>query len=431
MKSLFRFFLIFQIFQFSLISGGACYAAEFCLDLLLAGRSDAEKRYMRDFRRLVEWSGGVVTDGVFVEKPGVRLLAVTRWNHTVPAALEWEATSVTFLVAGSSIETTIELLSHGPEVARLTTSKTSAMDFPMFRIQGDEASRELQKKYLLKTLAFSRELDGKGEFFNRLHSGAKSTVLTVTMKLASLHHVFFGRLPKDGNEEEVREIFREMSRILKEKYPQWILPVETYEHLGPRGRLAPAPATLQKEQGLSTVGTSSPVPVLSNEIEILGQTEVSEGASKLFTDLRVDSHLPLSDQLSEFRARLTYLAFPEAANTTDAEKGVRFLRKMVHENSHLSVIAAHAVTVQVSNATPQLETELSAYGVSAQRTGDRLVFSLDLRQAYRFFSKVFHRSTSPSKAMVAFSEALCMKMQGLFPSAIVSPGEFRGSEGGI
>ncbi len=43
---------------------------------------------------------------------------------------------VTFLISGVSVETSLELIAHKEaSVARLTSSKTNAMNLPLFRVQ--------------------------------------------------------------------------------------------------------------------------------------------------------------------------------------------------------------------------------------------------------------------------------------------------------
>jgi hypothetical protein len=58
-------------------------------------------------------------------------------------------------LAGISLETSLELIAHSEaRVARLTSSKTSAMSHPLFRIQAKtEPEKQTQKQYIQNILA--------------------------------------------------------------------------------------------------------------------------------------------------------------------------------------------------------------------------------------------------------------------------------------
>ncbi len=50
--------------------------------------------------------------------------------------------NATFLLAGLSLETSLEFIAHSEaRVARLTSSKTAAMSSPLFRLQGRYATK--------------------------------------------------------------------------------------------------------------------------------------------------------------------------------------------------------------------------------------------------------------------------------------------------
>jgi hypothetical protein len=148
------------------------------------------------------------------------------------------ATSGTFLLAGIALETSMELIAHGEaKVARLTSSKTRAMNEPLYRLLGSAEERELQRTFIRAFLELRSQfeedcqpratLEGN-EFFNLLNLGCKATALTYTMSLKDYHKLFIGRLPEAGNEHEVRDICARMCRILHERYPLVIRSPEEY-----------------------------------------------------------------------------------------------------------------------------------------------------------------------------------------------------------
>ncbi len=163
--------------------------------------------------RLVEVAGGVVEDGVFVRKPGVCLLA----DNTSTSAASFH----TFFIAGVSVETSMELIAHREaKVARLTTSKTKAMDQPLYRITDDQP--RWQKECHRRAMAANRYLDRHftRETRNMLHPGTKATALCYTMMLTDFHKLFLGRAPVEGNETEVREVIQQMHAALYALYPK-------------------------------------------------------------------------------------------------------------------------------------------------------------------------------------------------------------------
>jgi hypothetical protein len=140
-------------------------------------------------------------------------------------------TSVTFLLAGISVETSMELLAHHEaRVARVTTSNTKAMDRPLFRLQGDRITRDRQKEAILALLAVRHPLvaNSEREFYNINNPGSKVTAITFTMTLKDYHTLFIGRLPLAGNETEVREVCGLMCNRLAAAYPLVIRPRESY-----------------------------------------------------------------------------------------------------------------------------------------------------------------------------------------------------------
>ena len=134
---------------------------------------------------------------------------------------------VTFLICGISDETITELISHTEaKVARLTTSKTKAKSNTLYRIQGTEQQKHIQKQFILQylsirnTFKYSTNVEYLGtELFNINNLGSKCGALTYTMNLKDFHKLFIGRLHPSGNETEMIEICTIMCSQLHTLYP--------------------------------------------------------------------------------------------------------------------------------------------------------------------------------------------------------------------
>eukprot|EP01119_Soliformovum_irregulare_P018038 TRINITY_DN5466_c0_g1_i2.p1 TRINITY_DN5466_c0_g1~~TRINITY_DN5466_c0_g1_i2.p1 ORF type:complete len:1067 (+),score=393.58 TRINITY_DN5466_c0_g1_i2:284-3484(+) len=314
----------------------------------ILGRSlfPTEKKYLSKMSTLVEESGGQIDDGIFVIRPGVLLLSKTVElnSQEIPKNMRGDLMA-TFLIAGISVETSMELIAHKEaRVARLTSSKTMAMNFPLFRIQGWETWE--QKRYLEGVLhqrlkfenshAPRKSWEDGNEIWNITAPGCKSTALCYTMSLRDFHGVFIGRMGPHGNEKEVREIVRRMADILHEFYPDIILSADEYLNLKNGDKYKTAfsdPAT--------------EIPRNFTEISWIADTKATDDALRLFKLL----NLGKSDEISEFRSRITYLAFPEV----QVEDSTSYLKTILEEHCHMSVVAA----IQVGIVFPgkiQLET---------------------------------------------------------------------------
>ncbi len=246
-------------------------------------------KYARKMRALIESTGGVIEDDLFVVKPGCVIIARTElttatrnifdhlnidtqrpeyeqlaefngrltylsfpdqqqtavgFNDTMTRKLKhlsvYGTTSITFLIAGITVETSMELIAHSEaKVGRVTTSKTKAMNCPLYRIQGSLEERGAQKEYIRRSLGLRDEFEashnprqnwgGGDELFNILNIGNKVTALTYTMNLKDFHKLFIGRLPEAGNEREVREICGTMCEQLQVLYPLVIRTPEEYQ----------------------------------------------------------------------------------------------------------------------------------------------------------------------------------------------------------
>lgn len=146
--------------------------------------------------------------------------------------------TATFWIGGISLETSMELVAHKEAtVGRLTSSKTKAMNQPLYRVFGPDADKQIQ---LINAVSKVREefMQGHGhsseqtEWLNLNNIGSKATTLTYTMALKDFHKLFIGRLPEAGNETEVREVCTRMCQILHEEYPIVIRSPEEYRKMG-------------------------------------------------------------------------------------------------------------------------------------------------------------------------------------------------------
>lgn len=148
---------------------------------------------------------------------------------------------VTFLIAGSSIETLMEFIAHNePTVARLTSSKTNSQNDCLYRIRTQNIEQEFidfQKElvctYLEKVRGTYNDPDiintpFKKEVFNIMNLGNKAVSFTITMSVKDWHKTFIGRLSEYGVESEMLEILNDVADILKEHYPLFFNSKEEY-----------------------------------------------------------------------------------------------------------------------------------------------------------------------------------------------------------
>lgn len=134
---------------------------------------------------------------------------------------------VTFLIAGVTIETVLELVAHSEaKVSRLTTSKTKAMSDTLYRVFGDEDG-PIQKFIDLRESYRNSDLFLSQEVYNMFNLGSKVSALTFCMSLKDFHKFFIGRLPQN-NECELREIAAIMCNQLHDLYPLVIRDVTYY-----------------------------------------------------------------------------------------------------------------------------------------------------------------------------------------------------------
>jgi hypothetical protein len=151
---------------------------------------------------------------------------------------------VTFLIAGCSVETMTEFIAHNEAtVARLTSSKTKAQNYPLFKINTKGLSDEfikLQKKIVLDTIKLKESFEGgsvrynaqENEIFNQLTLGNKVSSFTITMSLKDWHKTLIGRLSENGVELEMLDIIEDIAVKLKSEYPVFFKTVDEYYALG-------------------------------------------------------------------------------------------------------------------------------------------------------------------------------------------------------
>ena len=140
------------------------------------------------------------------------------------------STYIEFLIAGVTIETCLEFVAHSEaRVARLTSSKTKAMDESLYRLQGNKSEMNAQKQFVLNFIQLkstfenqsnSRSLSVNGtEFTNMLNLCIKVNAFTYGMNLKDYHKLFIGRLSTEGNEQEVQEVCIMMCEHLHNHFP--------------------------------------------------------------------------------------------------------------------------------------------------------------------------------------------------------------------
>ena len=301
------------------------------------GLTEKEKGYLSAASLLVEAGGVRVEGGLYVSRPGVLLLAETHFERGYESSLQQlQQVQVTFLLSGVSVETSLELVAHKEaKVARLTSSKTLAMNLPLFRVQGEDLWR--QKAYFQEVLrnrtAFEARCDPRSKkahptSANEIHNitlpAAKATSLCYSMILKDFNSLFIGRMGPEGNEEEVREVVRTMARILHQRYPEVILSPEDYLDMKNSKKYE---STKSQQQPIASQRHHGDTLL---EVQQIADTVVSTEAKELFKELGINVETPDYVQLSEFRSRITYLAFPvlskKSESKTDSEA---YLKKVL------------------------------------------------------------------------------------------------------
>lgn len=306
-----------------------------------------EKRCVSFMTDMILGGGkGQIFDGLFVTRPGVQLLTsvdIEKFN-----ALPHDQIMLSFLIAGVSVETSLEFCAHKESrVSRLTSSKTNAMSMPLFRVQGD--STAAQRIYLQHAVsARNRSLTKKQdliEFSNMLLPASKCTALCYSMKLGDFHKLFIGRIPEPGNETEVRSVASRMADILHALFPKFILPSSEYVNASNSDKLKPISIPKPEKEN---------IPAPSSVPSIFYASKITPNASMLFKHLNIDSKGCSAAAWAEFRSRLTYLAFTQ----TPADSWA-YLNDMVYNKSHTSVLDGYQVVIDAG----QLEPDQMAFSI--------------------------------------------------------------------
>ncbi|CAF1163146.1 unnamed protein product [Adineta ricciae] len=295
-----------------------------------------ETLYTSTMLEMIEAGDGQILDGIFVTHPGVMILSQSPLIH--PLGM------VTFLLSGISIETSLEFVAHHEaKVARLTSSKTNAMNIPLLRVQGEDTSQ--QRLFLSSTIAARtrfellneprRRWGGHGnEIFNIMHPACKVSAICYTMTLADFHKLFIGRMTQSGNEQEVIHVAERMATLLHALYPTLIQSVDYYKTCRNKAKY------MSKTSTLSSLSDDT----VCDSVTLIAKTRLTEAANQLLTKLNI----PLNDEcqrLAEFRSRITYLSFPKSSPKKDDEN--TYLDKIIHQHGHLSVLDACQVVLKL------------------------------------------------------------------------------------
>lgn len=147
---------------------------------------------------------------------------------------------LTVLIAGSGIETMIEFLAHNEAtVARLTSSKTAAQNEPLYRVQTKNLTEDFieTQKYLIKSFETIRlknknlivqNSETEKEIYNIMSTGNKAVSFTISMSIKDWHKTLIGRLSNSGVETEMIEILSDLTDLLHKEYPFFFNTKEEY-----------------------------------------------------------------------------------------------------------------------------------------------------------------------------------------------------------
>lgn len=222
--------------------------------------------YRATLTHLIEVGDGTVVEDRFVTRPGVLVWSVTRPTHAALAVLAdlniepvadastrlaafdarltylsfkdtlsdetafvsrvlkmghdsiYDRQFVTVLVAGVSLETVMEVVSHpSARIARLTSSNTKAMDQCLYRVSPKTPrSEQLVLTSVLQALHRATLNTRLSRYVrNRLKPGARVGAFTVGMTLREWNWVLGSRLQLNGNEPEVIELMERICALLQ------------------------------------------------------------------------------------------------------------------------------------------------------------------------------------------------------------------------
>lgn len=131
------------------------------------------------------------------------------------------------LIVGCSIEGSLEIIAHNEaKIARLTSSKTKAMNDPYFYLPQKNISQE---KLILSICESIKNLDINDiELRNKFFPANKATTLSVGMNIKDWHKTITSRFSPIGVEKEVFDIFELIRNSLKKYYPDIIKDSQYY-----------------------------------------------------------------------------------------------------------------------------------------------------------------------------------------------------------
>jgi hypothetical protein len=146
------------------------------------------------------------------------------------------AASITHLFTGITVPCVIELIRRGGEIARLTTSKTKAMDQPFYRVFGevDEQLWQFSAIDRFKALrgSFGAELNDSSpdrrELFNLCDLQSKTIPLLHTMNLTQWHTLLKNSFASKGVNPEFRHLLALCADRLCERHPVLFLSRDSY-----------------------------------------------------------------------------------------------------------------------------------------------------------------------------------------------------------
>eukprot|EP00742_Colponemidia_sp_Colp-10_P013576 GILJ01015344.1.p1 GENE.GILJ01015344.1~~GILJ01015344.1.p1 ORF type:complete len:1210 (+),score=145.61 GILJ01015344.1:690-4319(+) len=287
--------------------------------------------YLTTMITLVEAGDGQVLDGLFVTRPGVLMLTSHDSTESIKSVQDDNGdTLVSFLIAGISVETSLELTAHKEaKVARLTSSKTRAMSTPLYRVQGRHT---LNQRIQLSALASVQlwNYQESVEIQNMTRPACKSTAICYSMTVKDFHTMFIGRMNTVSNETEVVEVVERMAVALAHRFPTVIRDVEWYRHAS---NLDKGPVVKGPNHNVADVAQNTDQIVV-----VVDHTRLTAKACRLFQTLGIHTDNQIK-ALCEFRSRLTFLAFNPTKDPTPAEQDA-YLTRMTKTFGHLSILDA-------------------------------------------------------------------------------------------
>lgn len=228
--------------------------------------------------QLINDCGGTIEDNLFVTDPGCKIIHITKTTPfanelfeklNIESENEFESIGefnarlcylsfntnnltdtlislghlsvyndihITFLIVGVSDEVMKEFVSHNEaKVSRLTSSKTNKQLETLYRIFGDDKSIQIQKEYTQNFIDLRQKyishFDQKKtpEIANMFNLGTKASAFTFSMNLKDFHKLFIGRMPENGNENDIRLVCKKMCTVLHDLFPKLIRTFEWYE----------------------------------------------------------------------------------------------------------------------------------------------------------------------------------------------------------